>query len=256
MSDSPEAISRPWWSRLRFSVRTMAAAVLITAALLGWLVRGARVQRQAAFAIWRAGGYVTYDYPGTGTWRGIPVPRWLEAIGIDYIGNIRSVSLQERGSDAVLAHVAHLHRVDNLDLYGSAVTDRGLADLEDLNELTWLNLDGTGICDEGLAHLARLTRLEDLYLDGSRITDTGLPHLEGMQHLVRLSLEQTAITDTGLRRLAGLSRLEKLSIGGTAVTDAGIEELQRARPDLDIYIGLEKDGTLSRWRRRVSRSPG
>jgi hypothetical protein len=186
MTDSPEPTSRPWWSRLRFSVRALAAVVLVVGAAFGWLARGERIQRRAALAIRRAGGQIGYDYPATGTWRRIRVPRWLgDAIGDDFLGNIRLVILQGRGTDVELAQVANLPRLEYLDLYGATLTDRGLAHLEHSRDLCWLNLCKTGITDAGLAHLARLDRLQDLYLDACPITDAGLKRLKDVRGLIR-----------------------------------------------------------------------
>jgi hypothetical protein len=93
MTASRDWISRPWWSRLRVSVRALAVFVLVIGAALGWVTRGSRIQRRAAQAIQRAGGQVCYEYQGTETWHGVRLPRWLvDAIGIDYVGNIRLVT--------------------------------------------------------------------------------------------------------------------------------------------------------------------
>jgi hypothetical protein len=155
-------------------VRALAEFVLVIGAALGWVTRGARIQRRAAQAIQRAGGQVCYEYQGTETWHGVRLPRWLvDAIGIDYVGNIRLVNLSPQGSDAELVYVADLPRIEELNLHGSSVTERGLAELEDLNSLLWLNLDKTRVTDGGLAHLGALSRLQDLSLTAPRSPTPG-----------------------------------------------------------------------------------
>ena len=53
--------TRPWRRFLRVSVRGLIVLVLVTGAGVGWLVRSARIQREAVAAIRKAGGGVSYD---------------------------------------------------------------------------------------------------------------------------------------------------------------------------------------------------
>jgi hypothetical protein len=88
MTDQANPASRPWRRFLRFSVRGMIVLVLVIAGWLGWLVRSARIQREAVAAIERFGGRVSYDWewnnetsiPGRKPW----APIWLmDLIGVD-----------------------------------------------------------------------------------------------------------------------------------------------------------------------------
>ena len=56
MTDQAKPVSRPWRRFLRFSVRGMIVVVLVIGGWLGWLVRSARIQREAVAAIEEAGG--------------------------------------------------------------------------------------------------------------------------------------------------------------------------------------------------------
>jgi hypothetical protein len=51
--------ARPWQRFLRFSVRGLIVVVLVIGVWLGWLVRSARIQREAVAAIRIAGGNVS-----------------------------------------------------------------------------------------------------------------------------------------------------------------------------------------------------
>ena len=51
-----------WRRRLRLSIRGLIVLVFIIAGWLGWVVNGARDQRDAVAAIRRAGGFVQYDW--------------------------------------------------------------------------------------------------------------------------------------------------------------------------------------------------
>src|SRR5271167_2173291 len=96
--------SRPWRRFLRFSVRGLIVVVLVIGAWLGWLVRSARIQREAVAAIERAGGNVTFDSGWTENTTNRPrepwAPEWLvDQIGIDYFAHVCAVSFNSKGSD-------------------------------------------------------------------------------------------------------------------------------------------------------------
>jgi hypothetical protein len=180
----------------------------LVSGFLGWTLYRARVQRDAVWAIERAGGRVLYDcewrwgkgtMPPTGAiWSPHP---WFESIGIDYVSNVVFVDLGDRGSDELLEHVGRLPKLKYLRLARSPVTDAGLAHLDGLNSLRWLSLDDTKVTDSGLVHLSRLTRLETLLLGLTGISDSGLPHLKSLTGLKVLSLSLTSVTIAGGRNL-------------------------------------------------------
>ena len=60
MTDQANLGSHPWRRFLRFSVRGMIVLVLVIGGWLGWIVRSARIQRDAVAAIQRTGGSVQY----------------------------------------------------------------------------------------------------------------------------------------------------------------------------------------------------
>ena len=88
------------------------------------------------------------------------------------------------------------------------VTDAGLAHLEGLTRLEWLTLDLTQVTGAGMEHLQGLTKLETLLLSNTQVTDAGLKYLDGLTALkwleltndVRPALETTSLTDVSLAR--------------------------------------------------------
>src|ERR1700677_4583401 len=84
--------------------RSVRASMVVTALIaigLGWLVNGARVQREAVAAIERDGGKVWYDWEwadGESTPGASPrAPAWLvRALGVDHFGHVVAVSLTRR----------------------------------------------------------------------------------------------------------------------------------------------------------------
>ncbi len=249
---------------LHLSLRSLLVVILVAGIWLGWLVRSARIQREAVAAIERTGGKVMYDWQWTdGRYHqnGRPwAPKWLiDRVGIDDFHHVSWVVFSRWASDAEMAQLGNLTRVDTLILDPSNVSDRALAHLDRLTSLRWLtisssacstdtrimplkpltrlrglNLDHTDVTDAGLAHLKRLNGLELLGLDGAAITDAGLSHLGGLTNLHHLSLIGTKVSDAGLARLHPLTNLVQLRIKGTKVTDDGVAELQKAMPNLRI----------------------
>src|SRR5579864_1148354 len=219
--------------RARFTVRAMMLVVLVIAGGLGWVVHRARVQRDAMAAILPSQGSIRNDWE----WQNdkyIPValqkppgPKWLvDRLGIEYFSNIVAVKMYEHGSDALLAPIGRLDRLESLSVQGKQYTDRGLAYLEGLSHLRILTLFDTQVGDAGLAHLKRLTHLQILDLGFCKVGDTGLAHLKRLTSLKRLSLARTRVTDAGLIHLRGLARLEHLDLWDTHVGNAGLAHLR------------------------------
>ena len=217
MPDQANAVSRSWRRYLRFSVRGLIVLVLVIGAGMGWIVRSARIQREAVAAIVNDRGGVLYDWewsngefiPG-GKLR---APRWIvDLIGIDYFGHVTEVWLTKSSAapDAVMEQAGSLTRLQRLEV------------------------DGSSTGDVGLVHLKELTNLSELDLSGTRITDVGLVHLKGLTKIASLYLSHTQVTDAGLVHLKGLTNLSILYLYDTRVTDAGIDELKQALPSLNI----------------------
>jgi hypothetical protein len=241
---------------LRFSVRGLIVVVLLVGGWLGWLVRTARIQREAVAAIEAAGGEVRYDWEwsngnnirGEKPW----VPRWIvDQIGVDCIGHVRCVLLENPDDDVmrsvgqlsrieVLCHfepspvltdagMAHLNQLPGLRLlsiHGARVTDRGMVCLKGLTEMSQLDLRYNRISDAGLANLKGLTKLSMLVVNCNQITDAGLVHLKRLTKLTELDLSHTNVADAGMAQLSGLNNLSKLGLGDTRVTDAGLAHLK------------------------------
>ncbi|HEY1848349.1 MAG TPA: c-type cytochrome domain-containing protein [Opitutaceae bacterium] len=115
-----------------------------------------------------------------------------------------------------------------LDLGGTAVTDAGLAAVAPMRRLERLHLDGLPITDAGLSHLSALRRLEYLNLRGTSVTDKGLPSLDGMPRLRSLYVWQTAVTPSAVKAL-----------GDRIVDKRRAARLHAERAELDREIGAD-----------------
>ena len=110
--------------------------------------------------------------------------------------------------------------VDTLDVSGTQITDRALANIADLKYLSYLDLSRTAITDRGLALL---------------------PPTDSRWALVELNLSQTQITNAGLRHLQG----RRMASQTRSVRD----RRDRRRPRL--FAGDEESARIeSRWDQR------
>ncbi len=236
------AVSLPWQALVRISVRGLLVLTLLVGAGLGWLVRSARIQREAVAAIERSGGTVSYSWArrdGNAISGGEPMaPRWLvDLIGLDYFDHVTAVQLHRNSTaaDAALAQVGRLTRIQELSCQLAPASDAGLAHLRGLTDLSSLILRDTQITDAGLEHLSGLTNLTFLDLRGNNVTDAGLAHLKGLTNLRWLDLSSTKVTGAELFHLKDLAKLNYLILRYTQLDDARVQELKRHLPKLAIF---------------------
>ena len=98
--------------------------------------------------------------------------------------------------------LAHLPKLERLNLRASKITDAGAGQLRTLKELRELDLGSTQLSARGLEFLTDLGKLEKLSLSElSRLDDAVLPMLEGMKGLRWLDITGTKITPQGAERL-------------------------------------------------------
>jgi internalin A len=227
----------------RFSVRGLIVFVLFIGVGLGWIVRAARIQRDAVAAIRRDGGSVEYKFDWL-TARITPgaepaAVRWLvDLIGIDYFGHVTAVSFTDRSGVEIAdirelsplvdlrTGVKDLTNLERLDLFGKNVSDAALINLKGLSKLSELNLIGSPVSDAGLAHLKGLVNLSVLRIGSTDISDSGLAQLKTLTNLSELYLFNTNVTDTGLTHLKELPKLALLDLRITRVSDAGLVHLK------------------------------
>jgi internalin A len=214
----------------RLSIRGLIIAVLVIGGALGWWLHGVRLQRDAVAAIRRAGGAADYDPVWTSSFasREPLTRRWLaDQIGVEYVAPVTCISLGpiSTATDAALAQVARLDRVERLHLDKTSITDAGLVHLEGLDHLSELYLSDTKISDAGLAHLKGLRNLTVLRLGGTQVTGTGLGQLKELTRVYFLDLAGAPVSDGGLAHLKELTSLPEVDLRGTQVTDAGLVHL-------------------------------
>lgn len=183
------------------------------AILREWIAAGAEANTVAADAAATPPPAPTTDLDALGA-RLTPVDpaSWapLTAIGarvipLDAHGALVDVDASpaaRRWGDAQLALLAPLaERIIWLDLGGTAITDAGLAALPPMPRLQKLVLARTAITGAGLAHLGKLGELRSLNCYESKVDDAGLQHLAPLSRLERLFVWQTQVTAAGEKEL-------------------------------------------------------
>lgn len=253
---------RPTKRRIfQYSLRT--ALVLLTAACiaLGLKTEGVRRQRQLVRIVESSHGHAIYDYqydeddpfadPSP------PGPKLLRAVlGDDYFADLVSISVEGLADedvariakqttlrhlsisggigDEALESIAHLSRLEKLNLHGGRFSAAGLDRLANLPRLRALTIGETALTDLAARSIGRLTRLEQLSLENTRLASRQVQHFKNLRHLLSLDLSRTLVGDEGLAVLHELKELKFVELNGTMATPKGIKQLQKALPEATI----------------------
>ena len=160
----------------------------------------------------------------------------LESIG--RMTGLEEILIWDAGSvtDAGVAHLAGLSRLDRVHISGSKMTDESLVLLSGLPSIKSLSLQFSHFTDAGLARLQGRDRLTTLAigLGDFRVTDAGVSHLSKFPCLALIDLQNSRVTDMGLESLVGLTKLTQLWLEKAPVTDEGVMRLKRAIPALKV----------------------
>lgn len=93
-------------------------------------------------------------------------------------------------------------RLENVRLFNTAVTDKGMAKLGRLQRLTSFSYTGTMLTDAGLKDIASLKSLTSLSItDAKGVTNDGVMVLGSLKSLFSLTIENTSVTQPVFNRL-------------------------------------------------------
>ncbi|MGV3539769.1 MAG: c-type cytochrome domain-containing protein [Rufibacter sp.] len=113
---------------------------------------------------------------------------------------------------------------------------KALLNLQD--HLLWLDLSGTQVTDKGMAQISQLKNLTRLNLDNTQVTDAGVAQLGKLSALRNLNLYNTSVTDQSLKALVSCSNLRTVHLWQTKVTPQGVAALQKARGE-ELEVNFE-----------------
>jgi len=137
-----------------------------------------------------------------------------------------------------------------LELFGSSVTDRGLASVARLERLEYLGMPCL-TTDGALRHVTRLGRLKALNLRGTRVRGEGFSFLRELPLLAALDVSLCGLTPASIGDLQKLEHLKVLRMSSCPVTD---RELGALPP----VLALDLSGTevsVDGMRRLLADSP-
>jgi hypothetical protein len=158
------------------------------------------------------------------------------------IGQLRAIEMLElracpRVKDGDLKHLAAAAgTLRSLSLWGTPITDEGLAHVAALTQLESLTLHDTSVSDGGLPRLARLVKLRKLSLGKTGVTDAGLKSLTALPKLEELGLDHLQVTDEGLMQLTSMTSLQQIYAPKTQVTFQARERLRPFLPDINVKL--------------------
>lgn len=121
------------------------------------------------------------------------------------------------------------------------ITDGAAEYLRDFHELEELSLWGTEFSDKGVERISNLRYMKNLDLGKTKVTDEGVAHIAKLSGLTNLKLNLNAITNDGIRPLKALSRLRVLSLEGTKVSDDGLQELVELKMLHELHLSNMAD---------------
>lgn len=148
-----------------------------------------------------------------------------------------------RITDAGLARLKRLKKLEMLNLMGNSVTNDGLKHLASMPQLRDLDLSRLAITDAGLQHLSQVNQLQRLVLlfsegfAGPIVTDAGVKSLTSLKQLTELNLIDARITDNAVDHLASIPKLSFLTLTGSKMSPEAVDRLRRAKPDCTVIFG-------------------
>jgi hypothetical protein len=159
--------------------------------------------------------------------RDVSAGEWERILGAMREQRIPALEANGRMTDDVLARVAELDPVTSLGLSGCrGLTDAGVAHLARMARLEHLDLTGANVTDRGLEVLRSLPNLRTFKMcwQGG-ISDAGVSNLRFCDQLESVNVMGSPVGDGLIEALSGKPLLRRLETG-RLVTDAGLALLR------------------------------
>jgi hypothetical protein len=173
--------------------------------------------------------YVRISDKGLAYLQEIPSLRQLDVGASGCLANLRI-------TDAGMAHVAGMKRLERLKLPPVGVGDEGMAHLRRLKNLEELWGPVLGVTDDGLKSLSRMDSLRVLRIGGYDVTDEGVAEIGKMAGLTSLDLYAGPLTGEGLAQLSTLKSLTRLNLTSLDIPLSGITALNEMGALTDLRV--------------------
>lgn len=183
--------------------------------------------REAALRTFQEhGATITYQEGETGKVRQITFA-WpsfrneSDAALLPLFPEMSALTLQGEGlTDAGLAAVASLSRLEDLGVVSSRITDAGLNHLRGLTNLTRIGAEGSSLTDGAFSVVTNYPKLQQLVLVGStNMTDRGLSQLGTLTNITSFNVWGVRATDAGASVMTNFPKLSWVYLVGDGFTD-------------------------------------
>ena len=158
------------------------------------------------------------------------------------LATVPDSTLKNLSSDyLIIERMAANSNALSVDVYAPPTYDpKPITDLKRVaNNIVELDVSGLPLGSAEMATITSCPNLEWLEIDGTPLTDEELQLLTNLQNLKLLKVYETGITDQSVEVFKQFPKLSKLYVWGTNISETALEALQRERPALQIYKGID-----------------
>ncbi len=144
--------------------------------------------------------------------------------------------------DDDLMKTNNLHNFEELDLFLTQVTSKGIEHLKGCTNLRQLFVNYTKVDDSCLDTIATLTSLKSLEVAGTLVTDKILDKAANLEKLEHLNLLSTKVTAEGLAKFTPPKALKTLAVDADIVTPEFLQRMMDA--EISVNMTLRDNRTL------------
>jgi Leucine-rich repeat (LRR) protein len=112
--------------------------------------------------------------------------------------------------------------------------DAALIALRGEHKIEELVLFDTSVTDSGVKHLASKKNMKHFAIDGSKITDHSIVIISQMKNLNWLTVSNASITDDSVPYITKLKKLDFLDISKTKISPDGIQRIRNELPECEV----------------------
>ncbi|QDS99403.1 leucine-rich repeat domain-containing protein [Adhaeretor mobilis] len=130
--------------------------------------------------------------------------------------------------DDVTEALVRFFRLKSLSLFGTQITNDGMAELSRLTQLEHLTVSSPEITGESFEYVVKLKNLESLGTWAWDLKNADFKKLQALPNLTSLDL-QTEISAEQVPGITDLKRLEKLTLRGDEINDESLQHFYKLR---------------------------
>lgn len=136
------------------------------------------------------------------------------------------------------------------------ITDDDVLEMCKNHRMVNISLEGTNITDKALEYLATLPNLMHLWLDNTKIIGEGFVHFATHKKLQTLGLNHTKVNDETLKIIVQIPRLNIVHLDGTQITFEGllaIADNKKIKPTSKVTFSAEQLAIFEQTQRNITK---